>query len=151
MDDKVILLIEDNPADAALTIRAFKKTDVGHQIVLVKDGVEALDFLNGTGEYAGIHANELPKVILLDLKLPRLNGIEVLERIRSNPRTRLMPVVVLTSSNEDNDIIDSYKHGANSYIRKTVDFHQFTRLAWQIADYWLNLNQTAPVPQGSHN
>lgn len=137
---KTILLVEDNPDDVALTLRAFKKNKIMNKFVVAKDGAEALDYLNGTGEYEGRDVNDIPQIILLDLKLPKVNGLEVLKAIREEERTRLLPVVILTSSKEQQDLIDGYSLGANSYIRKPVDFEQFTESVRQLGLYWLVLN-----------
>ncbi len=139
-----ILLVEDNPDDAALTLRAFKKNHILNEVIVARDGVEALDYLFGAGAYAGRDATSLPAVMLLDLKLPRLDGLEVLKRIRNDPRTRLLRVVVLTSSKEEQDIMHSYNLGANSYIRKPVDFDSFMTAVGQLGMYWLLLNETPP-------
>lgn len=139
--NKVILLVEDNDDDVALTLRAFGKSGVSNEIVVVRDGVQALEYLYGTGTYAGKGPPELPQVVLLDLKLPRVDGLEVLRKIRSEERTRRLPVVVLTSSNEQRDLVDSYDLGANSFVRKPVDFAQFLEAARQLGLYWLVLNQ----------
>src|SRR5437868_12295350 len=118
MDEKVILLVEDNPDDEALTLRALRKNNIGNEVVVARDGVEALDYLLGTGAYAGRDAGDLPQVTLLDLKLPKIDGLEVLRRVRADPRTRMLPVVILTSSKEEQDLVTGYSLGANSYIRK---------------------------------
>ena len=144
MDNKVILLVEDNPDDEVLTLRAFAKSNIANQVVVARDGVEALDFLYGTGSYAGRDLRIQPQVILLDLKLPKLDGLEVLRRLRADDRTTLLPVVILTSSKEEQDIIQSYRLGANSYIRKPVDFLQFIEAVRQLGLYWLVLNEAAP-------
>jgi CheY-like chemotaxis protein len=144
MLEKVVLLVEDNPDDVELTLRAFKKHHLLNEIVVATDGVEALDYLFGTGSYVGRDLNLLPQLILLDLKLPRLNGLEVLQRIRADPQTRLLPVVVLTTSSEQQDLLESYQLGANSYIRKPVDFHQFSDAIRQLGLYWLVLNEQPP-------
>jgi two-component system response regulator len=138
---KVILLVEDNDDDVALTVRAFQKSGIGNEIVVVRDGAEALDYLFATGTHAGRDPTALPEVVLLDLKLPKIDGLEVLRRIRSKDLTRSLPVVVLTSSNEQRDIVDSYARGANSFVRKPVDFTQFLEAARQLGLYWLVLNQ----------
>lgn len=137
---KTILLVEDNPDDVALTLRAFKKNKIMNKFVIAKDGAEALDYLNGTGEYEGRDINDIPQIVLLDLKLPKVNGLEVLKAIREEERTQLLPVVILTSSKEQQDLIDGYSLGANSYIRKPVDFEQFTEAVRQLGLYWLVLN-----------
>lgn len=140
--DKVILLVEDNPDDEALTLRAFKRNNIFNEVVVARDGVEALDYLFGTGTHAGRDVNVQPQLILLDLKMPRVDGLEVLRRLRADERTRLQPVVVLTTSNEDRDVVSSYELGANSYIRKPVDFEQFMEAVRQLGLYWLVLNTT---------
>ena len=145
MSLKTILLIEDNPSDVGLTQRAFKKSHLVNKLVVVEDGQEALDFLFGTIEQSGNDAAALPAVILLDLQLPSLNGLEVLRRIRADPRTKRLPVVILTSSKEEQDIAQSYDLGANSYIRKPVDFVQFSQVIQNLGLYWLVLNEAPPV------
>lgn len=142
MEEKVILLVEDNPDDVALTLRAFKKSNLKNRVIVVQDGVEALDYLFCTGTYSDCEDCPLPEVILLDLKLPKVDGLEVLERLRAEERTRLLPVLILTSSTEQEDIITSYALGANSYIRKPVDFTQFMDAVQQLGLYWLVLNET---------
>jgi two-component system, response regulator len=146
MEDKMILIVEDNPDDEALTIRALKKNNIGNRLVVVRDGVEALDFLFCTGVYSNRDPNDLPQTILLDLKLPKVDGLEVLKRIRADERTSLLPVVILTSSNEERDLLQSYRNGANSYVRKPVDFNEFLDAARQLGLYWLVLNE-APALQ----
>ena len=136
-----ILLVEDNPNDVELALHALKKNNLTNHIQVVRDGAEALEFLFGSGAYAGREVNHTPKVILLDLKLPKVDGLEVLRRIKSDERTRLIPVVVLTSSREERDIVESYRLGVNSYITKPVDFEQFTEAVRQLGLYWLLLNQ----------
>jgi two-component system response regulator len=136
-----ILLVEDNPNDVELALHALKKSGIANNIHVARDGAEALDFLFGTGEYAQRGMNNDPKVILLDLKLPKVDGLEVLQKIRSDPRTKTIPVVVLTSSREERDIAESYNLGVNSYIVKPVDFEQFTEAVRQLGLYWLLLNQ----------
>jgi two-component system response regulator len=142
--DKAILLVEDNADDEALAIRALKKNNILNEVVVARDGAEALDYLFGTGAYAGRDLTTPPQVVLLDLKLPKLGGLEVLQRIRQDPRTRFQPVVVLTSSNEEQDLIGSYSLGANSYIRKPVDFSRFAEAVRQVGLYWLVLNEAPP-------
>jgi two-component system, response regulator len=144
MHDKTILLIEDNADDEKLTVRALQKNKVGNTVVVARDGVEALDYLFGTGKYAGQNIAKPPALILLDLKLPKLDGLEVLKRIRADESTRRLPVVILTSSKEEQDLINGYNHGANSYIRKPVDFNQFTEAVKQLGLYWLVLNELPP-------
>lgn len=139
-----ILLVEDNPYDIELTLRAFEKSNIVNELVVVRDGKEALDYLFAAGTYAGRDLSDVPEVILLDLKLPKVDGLEVLRRIRADERTRRMPVVVLTSSSEEKDIVTSYELGANSFVRKPVDFAQFTEAARQLGLYWLVLNQAPP-------
>ncbi len=141
MAERTILLVEDNSDDEALTLRAFAKNKITNPVVVARDGVEALDYVHGTGPYANRDVNERPAVVLLDLKLPKLDGIEVLKRIRADERTRLLPVVILTSSKEEQDIIDGYRFGCNSYVRKPVDFDQFLEAARQLGLYWLLLNE----------
>ncbi|MBL8077672.1 MAG: response regulator [Anaerolineales bacterium] len=144
MKDKIILLVEDNPDDEALTIRALKKNNIGNHLVVVHDGVEALDYLFCTGTYANRDINDLPQIVLLDLNLPKIDGLEVLRRIRENETTSLLPVVILTSSKEEQDILKGYKLGANSYVRKPVDFNQFVEAVHQLGLYWLVLNEVPP-------
>jgi two-component system, response regulator len=144
--DAVILLVEDNPDDEALTLRAMHKNRVTNPVIIARDGVEALDYMFGTGQYAGREVSDLPAVIFLDLKLPKLDGLEVLKRLRLDDRTRLVPIVVLTTSNEDKDITNSYKLGANSYVRKPVDFEQFTDVVGKLGMYWLMINEPPPFP-----
>jgi two-component system response regulator len=145
MEDKTILLVEDNADDEKLTLRALKKNNVRNEVVVARNGAEALDYLFGTGAYAGRNLNAMPQVVLLDLKLPKLDGLEVLRRLRAHERTKLLPVVILTSSNEEMDRINGYGLGANSYVRKPVDFNQFSEAARQLGLYWLVLNEAAPV------
>lgn len=145
MSNKSILLVEDNPDDEALAIRAFNRHHIGNEVVVAHDGVEALDYLFGTGPYADRDINIKPTVVLLDLKLPRLDGIEVLRRIRADERTKLLPVVVLTTSSEEQDMLDSYSLGCNSYIRKPVDFLQFSEAIRQLGMYWLLMNEPPPA------
>ncbi len=141
MQEKHILLVEDNPDDVKLTLRALEKNRIGNTVDVAEDGVEALDYLFGSGRFADRDTGILPQVILLDLKMPRMDGLQVLERIRADERTKLLPVVILTTSNEDRDKIESYKLGANSYIRKPVDFSQFVEAVKQLGLYWLVLNE----------
>jgi two-component system response regulator len=145
MEDKVILLVEDNPDDVALTIRAFKRNNISNKVIVARDGEEALDYLLGRGIYAGRDIKNLPVVTLLDLKLPKIGGLDVLKRVRENEVTRLLPVVILTSSKEEQDLIDGYKLGANSYVRKPVDFNQFIEAIKILGLYWLLWNENAPV------
>lgn len=145
MEDKVILLVEDNADDEKLTLRALKKNNISNEVVVARDGAEALDYLFGTGAYVGRNLSVMPQVVLLDLKLPKLDGLEVLRRVRADARTRLLPVVILTSSNEEMDRINGYGLGANSYVRKPVDFNQFSEAARQLGLYWLVLNESPPV------
>jgi two-component system response regulator len=141
---KIILLVEDNEDDIELTLRAFERSRVTNEIVVVRDGAEAIDYLFASGAYAMRDPNAQPEIVLLDLKLPKLDGLDVLRRIRADERTRRLPVVVLTSSNEDKDIISSYDLGANSFVQKPVDFAQFIEAARQLGLYWLVLNQRPP-------
>jgi|SRR5229473_1296724 DNA-binding response OmpR family regulator len=143
--DKIILLIEDNPDDEALTLRALKKNNIKNEVVVAHDGAEALDYFFGTGSYAGRDLTIMPQLTLLDLKLPKVNGLDVLRRVRANELTRLLPVVILTSSNEEQDRINGYGLGANSYVRKPVDFGQFVDAVRQLGLYWLILNESAPM------
>ena len=145
LSDKVILLVEDNPDDVTLTIRALKKNNIKNELVVAADGVEALDYLFCTGKHAGRDPCVFPQVILLDLKLPKLDGLEVLRRLRADERTGLLPVVILTSSKEESDLVEGYKLGANSYIRKPVDFVQFAEAVKQLGLYWLVLNERPPI------
>jgi two-component system response regulator len=142
MREKVILLVEDNPDDEALTLRALKKNDIQNQVVVARDGAQALEYLFGTGERKERDPEVLPELVLLDLKLPRVDGLEVLRRIRADERTRLLPVVILISSKEQRDLVEGYGYGANSYIRKPVDFGQFVEAVRQLGLYWLVLNET---------
>lgn len=144
MNTKTILLVEDNPDDELLTIEALEANNIGNPVVVAHNGVEAVDYLFGEGMYAGRDITDLPSVVLLDLKLPKIDGLEVLRRIRDDERTELLPVVILTSSNEDEDRLKGYKLGANSYVRKPVDFDEFVKAAGQLGLYWLLLNQSPP-------
>ena len=146
-DPKSILLVEDNSNDEVLTLRALAKSHIANEVVVVRDGVEALEYLFGTGKHADRKGLALPEVVLLDVKLPKLDGLEVLRRIRADPRTKLLPVVMLTSSLEESDVITSYSHGANSYVRKPVDFLQFQEAVRHLGLYWLVLNASPPSPQ----
>lgn len=148
MEEKVILLVEDNPDDEELTLRALRRNRVTNDVVVARDGVEALDYLLGTGAYEGRDTSALPQVVLLDLKLPKIDGLEVLRRIRTEEHTRLLPVVILTSSNEEQDVVKGYSLGANSYVRKPVDFSEFVEAVRQLGLYWLLLNESPPVPRG---
>jgi CheY-like chemotaxis protein len=148
MKEKSILLVEDNPDDVKLTLRAFQKCHVANQVVLAGDGVAALDYLFGTGAHAGRDLTVQPSVVLLDLKLPKIDGLEVLRRLRADPRTKRLPVVVLTGSKEEQDVVASYDLGANSYIRKPVDFDQFIEAVRQLGLYWLLLNEAPPGARG---
>jgi len=147
MSDRFILLVEDNPDDVELTVRALRKFHVRNEVVIVRDGAEALDYLFGTGAYASRDIGMMPAVILLDLKLPKIDGLEVLRRLRADERTKLLPVVILTSSKEEQDLINGYKFGANSYVRKPVDFVQFSEAVRQLRLYWLIINEPAPSPR----
>jgi CheY-like chemotaxis protein len=142
----VLLLVEDNPDDEELTLLAFEQSPVSNEVVVARDGVEALDYLFGTGMYANRDTSALPALILLDLQLPRINGLEVLHRLRSDDRTKLIPVVIMTTSNEQQDLINSYALGCNSYIRKPVDYDQFVTAVQQLGMYWLFLNEAPPIP-----
>ena len=144
MPQKFILLVEDNPDDEALTIRALNKHNVANSVVVARDGAEAVDFLFGTGTHAGRDVSELPQIVLLDLKLPKLDGFEVLRRIRANERTQTLPVVILTSSKEERDVAQGYRDGCNSYVRKPVNLDEFVDAARQLGLYWLLLNEGPP-------
>jgi two-component system response regulator len=148
MRQKTILLVEDNPDDEALTLRALRKSNIMNEVVVARDGVEALDYLFASGAHAERDPSRMPEFVLLDLKLPKVSGLEVLRRLRADERTKLLPVVVLTSSNEGRDILESYRLGANSYIRKPVDFTQFIEAVRQLGLYWLVLNITPPRERG---
>ncbi len=145
MKGKNILLIDDNPSDNKLTKRALRQNKIANELIVAEDGREALDYLFATGRYAGRDVRDTPAVVLLDLKLPKIDGLEVLQKIRANEFTRFLPVVILTSSDQEADMIASYKLGANSYIRKPVDFHQFAEAVRTLGMYWLLLNEPPPV------
>jgi len=145
MRDKAILLVEDNPDDELLALRALRKNGIAGDVVVVRDGVEALDYLFATGDHTGRDASVVPRVILLDLKLPKIGGLEVLRRLRSDERTRLVPVVILSSSGEQRDMLEGYSLGANSYVRKPVNFEHFVRAVEQLKSYWLVLNEAPPL------
>ena len=142
MGKKIILLVEDNPDDELLMLRALKKNHIDNRVVVAHDGVEALDYLFSTGAYEGNNSEDMPELILLDLKLPKINGLEVLKRLRADGRTRYVPVVVFTSSTEEQDIISSYDLGANGFVQKPVDFNEFVEAANQLGVYWLAVNRT---------
>ncbi len=145
MEEKVILLVEDNADDEKLTLRALKKNNISNDVVVARNGAEALDYLFGTGTHSGRDTSLMPQVVLLDLKLPKIDGLEVLRKMRGNERTKLLPVVILTSSNEEQDRLSGYGFGANSYVRKPVDFNQFTEAVRQLGLYWLVLNEQPPT------
>ncbi len=147
MASKLILLVEDNPDDAELTLRSLRRNNILNEVVIARDGAEALDYLFAIGPYAGRDPPVRPDVVLLDLKLPRLNGLDVLRRLRADPRTQLIPVVILTSSSEDEDILASYRLGANSYVRKPVEFARFAEAVKQLGLYWLLTNES-PLGRG---
>lgn len=145
MQEKVILLVEDNPDDEELTLIALKESNILNKVIVARDGVEALDYLFGTGNHSEKPPNQPPQIVLLDLKLPKISGLEVLERMRADPRTQFIPVVILTSSSEEEDILTSYKLGANSYVRKPVEFHRFADAVQHLGLYWLLLNEMPPT------
>jgi two-component system response regulator len=144
MTAKIILLVEDNPDDEELTLLALKESNILNEVVVARDGVEALEYLFATGRYADRDPRRIPQLVLLDLKLPKLDGLEVLKRLRADPHTQLLPVVILTSSSQEEDVIASYRGGANSYVRKPVDFHRFADAIKQMGMYWLLLNEDPP-------
>jgi two-component system, response regulator len=144
MKNKIILLVEDNPDDEELTLRAFRKNKIVNEILVAHDGLEALDYLFAKGNFSKRNIANMPAVILLDLKLPKIDGLEVLKRMRADVRTKLLPVVILTSSKEEQDIVESYRSGANSYIRKPVDFNKFVEAVRQLELYWMILNEQPP-------
>ncbi len=148
MSNRTILLVEDNPDDEALTLRAFRKNNIMNEVVVARDGAQALDYLFGTNQYAGRDVSDWPSVVLLDLKLPKVSGLEILRKIRGDNRTRTMLVVVLTSSKEEEDVAESYGLGVNSYVRKPVDFSQFIEAVKHIGLYWLLLNEPPTPPRG---
>lgn len=148
LNNKIILLVEDNPDDVELTLRAFKKSNIMNEVIVKRDGAEALDFFFGKDGVADKGNNGLPCVILLDLKLPKIDGLEVLKKLRADERTKLIPIVILTSSKEQSDIVNGYNFGCNSYIRKPVDFNHFAEAVKQLGLYWLILNETPPKSRG---
>lgn len=145
MENKIILLVEDNPDDVELTLHAFKKNNIRNEVIVVNDGAAALDYLFGTGNYSGRDMSIMPAVILLDIKLPKIDGLKVLKRLRSNTITQYIPVVILTSSKEEQDVINGYRLGVNSYVRKPVDFIQFSEAVNSLGLYWLLLNEAPPT------
>jgi len=149
MKNQSILLVEDNPDDVKLTVRAFGKSKLANRIVVVTDGVKALDYLFGTGDHTGRDLHDMPAVVLLDLKLPKVSGLEVLRRLRADARTKRLPIVVMTSSREEQDVVASYDLGANSYVRKPVDFEQFSAAIDNLGLYWLVLNEAPPHTEGA--
>lgn len=147
--NKTILLVEDNPSDEKLTVLAFRRCGVANEVVVARDGAAALEYLFGTGKHAQRDTSVLPAVVLLDLKLPKIDGLEVLRRVRADERTKLLPVVVLTASREEEDVMRSYALGANAYVRKPVEFADFAVVAQTLGLFWLQLNEPAPVPRGA--
>jgi CheY-like chemotaxis protein len=146
---KVILLVEDNASDEKLTLLAFKKCGIANEVIVKRDGAAALDYVFATGTHADRDARVLPTLVLLDLKLPKVDGLEVLRRIRADERTKLLPVVILTASKEEEDVLNSYSSGANAYVRKPVEFAEFAEAAKTLGLFWLLLNEPAPVPRGA--
>jgi two-component system, response regulator len=146
MNDRIFLLVEDDERDQELTLRALERSNIFNPVVIARDGVEALDYLFARGAHAGRDVLDLPAIVLLDLKLPKLDGIDVLRQIRADPRTALLPVVILTSSNEEQDRAASYGHGANSYVRKPVEFAEFADAVARLGLYWMLVNEPPPVP-----
>lgn len=144
MSDKIILLVEDTRSDEALTLQALASSHVKNKVIVVRDGAEALDYILGTGKYAGRDVFDHPQIVLLDLKLPKVDGLDVLRRIRSDSRTVSLPVVILTSSNEEKDVVESYRLGVNSYVRKPVEFSEFMEAVRQLGLYWVLINETPP-------
>ncbi|MBI3529218.1 MAG: response regulator [Betaproteobacteria bacterium] len=149
IEDRSILLVEDNPKDEELTLRALRKNGISNEIIVARDGVEALDFLFARGSHAKRDPNALPRLVLLDLKLPKVDGFEVMRQLRTHERTKLLPVVILTTSNEEQDRLAGYRNGANSYVRKPVDFNEFMEAVRQLGLYWLILNEAPPAPRES--
>lgn len=148
MKKKVVLLVEDNPDDEMLALRAFRKNGIMNEVIVARDGAEALDYIFATGQYVGRPYRKMPELILLDLNLPKVDGLEVLSRLQADERTRHLPVVVLSSSDEERDIMESYKRGANSYIRKPVDFREFSKAMHHLGQYWLAWNIAPPLKAG---
>ena len=145
---KTILLVEDNPSDEALTLRSLQKSGIQNEVIVTRDGAEALDYLFCTGAFAARNPEDLPAVVLMDLNLPKIGGLEAVKRIRDNPRTSLQPVVILTSSDQEDDRLEGYAAGANSYVRKPVEFNKFASVVQQLGLYWLILNEPAPPKNG---
>jgi CheY-like chemotaxis protein len=144
MQKQFLVLVEDRPDDIELTLRALKKHSIANEVVVLRDGAEALDYFFATGKYTGRNLDEQPAVVLLDIKLPKVDGLEVLKRLRANEKTKLMPVVILTSSKEQTDVINSYQWGCNSYVRKPIDFEEFSEVVKNMGLYWLLLNEPSP-------
>jgi two-component system response regulator len=147
MKEKIILLVEDNPDDVHLTLRSLKKNNISNPVIVARDGVEALDYLFCRGTFAGRDPDHLPVVVLLDIKLPKIDGIEVLKQMRENEQTKLLPVVILTSSREERDVLNGYRFGANSYVRKPVDFVEFNEAIRHLGLFWLLWNEAPPLPK----